>query len=87
MSVFGKKEMVDALAAQFGLSKVKASNMYDFVMSTASNEIAKGNNVALRGIGTLKVKNMVARETVSFGKKVSLPARKRVVLTSKVVKA
>jgi nucleoid DNA-binding protein len=87
MELFGKKEMVEAIAAKFEMSKAKAGDMYDFIMATAGNQVAKGNRVALRGIGTLKIKSMSARVSKSFGKTVNLPARKRVVLVSKVQKA
>ena len=56
-----KSELIDAIAADAGLSKVDAGKALDATLSSVTGTLKKGDSVSLVGFGTFQVKNRAAR--------------------------
>ncbi len=73
-----KTELVNAVAAQAGLTKVDAKKAVDAVVDAISNELKAGQQVALLGFGTFKVAERPARTGINPATKsqITIPAKK-----------
>ena len=73
-----KGELVTAVAAKTGLTKVAAANAIETVFETIGASLAGGDRVQIVGFGTFEVHQRKAREGVKPGtnEKVSIPAMK-----------
>ena len=56
-----KSELIDAIAADAGLSKADAGKALDATLSSVTGALRKGDSVSLVGFGTFQVKNRAAR--------------------------
>lgn len=72
-----KVELVDAVAAQAGLSKAAAGKAVDAVFATITGALVKGDKVPLVGFGTFGVSKRKPREgrNPRTGEVVKIPAR------------
>ena len=68
-----KADLINAIAAEAGVSKAEAKKALDAVISNISNALAAGDKVALVGFGTFSVSERGARE----GNRPRLPGRYR----------
>lgn len=85
-----KKELVDKIALSADIPKVTASSALDCVISSVSEVLATGEDVALIGFGTFKVKERAARvgRNPKTGEKIQIKAAKVPTFTpSKCLKA
>ncbi|MDR3268290.1 MAG: HU family DNA-binding protein [Tannerella sp.] len=73
-----KTELIDAVAAKAGLSKVDARKALEAVITTVSTEVEKGEKVAILGFGTFSTVEKAARRGVNPQTKqaIDIPARK-----------
>jgi DNA-binding protein HU-beta len=56
-----KSELIDAIAADAGLSKADAGKALDATLSAVTGALRKGHSVSLVGFGTFQVKDRAAR--------------------------
>jgi DNA-binding protein HU-beta len=56
-----KSELIDAIAADAGLSKADAGKALDATLSAVTGALKKGDTVSLVGFGTFQVKDRAAR--------------------------
>ena len=56
-----KSELIDAIAADAGLSKADAGKALDATLSAVTGSLRKGDTVSLVGFGTFQVKSRAAR--------------------------
>jgi DNA-binding protein HU-beta len=56
-----KSELIDAIAADAGLSKADAGKALDATLSAVTGALKKGDAVSLVGFGTFQVKDRAAR--------------------------
>ena len=56
-----KSELIDAIAADAGLSKADAGKALDATLSAVTSALRKGHTVSLVGFGTFQVKDRAAR--------------------------
>lgn len=81
-----KTDLIAAVAEKAGLAKTDAKKALEAFVSTVSEELAKGEKIALIGFGTFSVSEKSARKPVSIpllSKR--LPFRQRKSLNSKPV--
>jgi DNA-binding protein HU-beta len=73
-----KTELISAVSAKAGFSKVDGKKAVDAVIKTISEEVEKGGKVAILGFGSFFVVNKAARKGVSPRTKqeIDIPARK-----------
>jgi len=73
-----KSELVAAVAAKAGMSKVAAADAVAAVVAAITESLAKGEAVQLIGFGTFMVKENPAHEGVNpaNGKKIHIAAKK-----------
>ena len=73
-----KSELVAAVAAKAGMSKVAAADAVAAVFASISESLAKGEPVMLIGFGSFYVKKNAAHEGVNpaTGKKIQIAAKK-----------
>ena len=73
-----KADLINAIAAEAGVSKAEAKKALDAVISNISNALAAGDKVALVGFGTFSVSERGAREGINpkTKQKISIPAKK-----------
>ncbi len=73
-----KSELISAVAAESGLTKVDAKKAIDAVLKSVSSALAKGDKVTLVGFGTFSVTKRPARKGInpSTKKAISIPAKK-----------
>ena len=74
-----KTELVAAIAAIAELTKVDAKKALEAALAAVKESLAKDENVALVGFGTLKVVKRAARQGVNPAqptKKIKIPAKK-----------
>ena len=57
-----KSELVAAIAAQADITKVQAERALNAFVETTTTSLKKGDDVALVGFGTFKVKQRAARD-------------------------
>lgn len=72
-----KQDLINRLAEKAGLSNRAASTALDALTITISQELAKGNEVTLPGIGKLSVKAKPARKgrNPKTGDAMDIPAK------------
>lgn len=72
-----KTDLVNAIAAGAGLSKVDAKKALDATLDAVAGALKAGDKVALVGFGTFEVSARSAREGVnpSTGAKIQIPAK------------
>jgi DNA-binding protein HU-beta len=73
-----KAELIDAIAADAGISKAAAKKALDSVTNSISNTLSSGGRVSLIGFGTFSVSERSAREgrNPSTGATIKIPAKK-----------
>lgn len=82
-----KSEIIESIANTTGLTKADVTKVYETTFELFSNELEKGNNVAVSGFGTFKQTQRSARtgRNPQTGKEIKIPASKSV--SFKVAKA
>lgn len=75
-----KTELINAIAEKAGLTKAQAKAALDATINTVSEQLAKGDKVALIGFGTFAVSEKTARKGINPRTKevIEIPARKAV---------
>ncbi len=73
-----KSELISAVAAEAGLSKVDAKKAIEAFVSTVTTTLASGDKVALIGFGTFSVTEKSARTGINPATKqtINIPAKK-----------
>ncbi len=73
-----KTELIDAIAADAGISKAAAKKALDSVTSNIANTLSSGGRVSLIGFGTFSVSERAAREgrNPSTGATIQIAAKK-----------
>lgn len=73
-----KSELVSAIAEQAGLTKTQAAAALDATVSTVTDALSKGDQVAIIGFGTFKVGERAARtgRNPQTGAEMKIPAAK-----------
>ena len=72
-----KSELIEAMAADAGISKAAAKAALDSLTSNVTTSLKKGNKVALVGWGTWSVTNRAARtgRNPQTGKEIQIAAK------------
>lgn len=72
-----KTELINAVAEKANLSKVQAKAALEATINTISEQLAKGDKVALIGFGTFAVAEKTARTGINprTKEKIEIPAR------------
>lgn len=75
-----KSELISAVAAKANIKAVDASGAIDALVAVIAEELAKGEKVAISGLGGFEVKDRAEREGVNpkTGAKLMIPASKAV---------
>ncbi|MDE6099964.1 MAG: HU family DNA-binding protein [Paramuribaculum sp.] len=75
-----KTELINSIAEKAGLSKIQAKAALDATINTISEQLIKGDKVALIGFGTFAVAEKNARKGINPRTKeiIEIPARKQV---------
>ena len=60
-----KAELINAIAAEAGLSKVDAKKALDAVVKSVSDALIAGDKVSLVGFGTFSVSERTARQGIN----------------------
>ena len=73
-----KAELIDAIAAESGLSKVDAKKALDGFVSATANAMKAGDKISLVGFGSFSVSNRAARtgRNPQTGKEIKIAAKK-----------
>ncbi len=73
-----KSELIDSIANGTGLSKNKAGQALDSVLSAITEALKSGDTVTLVGFGAFSVKERTGRlgRNPSSGEEIQIPARK-----------
>lgn len=73
-----KAELIDAIAADAGLSKADAKRALDSFIAATTKALKKGDRVALVGFGSWSVTKRSARtgRNPQTGKEIKIPAKK-----------
>ena len=73
-----KSELIDAMAAQAGLTKADAKKALDAFVGATSSALKAGDRVALVGFGSFSVSNRNSRtgRNPQTGKEITIPAKK-----------
>ncbi|MBN1289479.1 MAG: HU family DNA-binding protein [Actinobacteria bacterium] len=73
-----KKELVDAVASDAGLSKTDAASAVDAVLNAITDALKKGEKVQLPGFGSFEVKERKERQGINpkTGEKITIAATK-----------
>lgn len=73
-----KKELVDFVAADIGVSKTDAAAAIDSVLKGVVDSLKKGQKVQLAGFGSFEVKQRKARQGINpkTGERITIPATK-----------
>ena len=76
--MLNKPDFVTLLAERCEVTKVEAEAMYDDVFGTLADVIASGEEVAISGLGRVKIAERAARTATNprTGEKVEVPAKK-----------
>lgn len=72
-----KSELIDAIAAEAGLTKAEAKKSLDAFINATSGALKKGERVALVGFGSFAVSQRNARtgRNPQTGKEITIPAK------------
>jgi len=75
-----KTEIVEALAQQCGWSKAEAKRLLDAKLEAIAHELAVGNRVVLRGLGTFDTREVPAHRgrRPTDGEALEIPPRRQV---------
>ena len=73
-----KSELINAIAAKSGLSKVDSKKALDATLETIAGEVKAGGKVVLVGFGTFSVSERSARKGINPRTKqpIDIPAKK-----------
>lgn len=73
-----KAQLIDAIAAQAGLTKADAKKALDAFIKATTQALKKGDRVALVGFGSFSVSKRSARtgRNPQTGKEIKIPAKK-----------
>jgi len=73
-----KVDVVALLADNLGVSRKKAEVAYEALVEAIRDELAKGEKVALAGLGVFEVRNRVARNgrNPRTGEEITVPSQK-----------
>jgi len=73
-----KSELINAIAAEAGLTKVDAKKALDATIKAVTDALAAGDKVSLVGFGTFSVAERSARTGINPSTKqtISIPAKK-----------
>ena len=73
-----KKELIEVVAAQTGLTKKAASDAVEAMIKAITDALKKGDSVLLTGFGKFEVRNRAARAGINpkTMEKITLPATK-----------
>ncbi len=73
-----KSDLIEAMAANAGISKAAAGNALDAMMKSITGELMTGGRVSLVGFGSFSVSGRAAREgrNPQTGATIKIPARK-----------
>ncbi len=73
-----KSELVEAMAADAGISKAAAGNALDSLMNNVKKTLKGGGKLALVGFGSFTVKERAARDgrNPQTGETIKIPARR-----------
>ena len=73
-----KSELINAIAAKSGLSKVDSKKALDATLETIAEEVKAGGKVVLVGFGTFSVSERSARKGINPRTKqpIDIPAKK-----------
>lgn len=72
---FSKSDLINKIAAEHDISKVKATEILKTVTDTIVAETSTNNPVTIAGFGTFTVKKRKAREGKAMGVAFSVPER------------
>ena len=77
-NLMNKAELINAIAAEAGLSKVDAKKALDAVVKSVSDALVSGDKVSLVGFGTFSVAERAARPGINPATKqpISIAAKK-----------
>jgi DNA-binding protein HU-beta len=75
-----KQELIDAIAAESGLSKKDSKEALDAIVKTVGVTLKKGDNISLVGFGSFTVIQKAARtgKNPQTGKPIQIAAKKAV---------
>jgi DNA-binding protein HU-beta len=75
-----KQELIDAVAAQTGASKVQTGDTIDAVLETIKKAVSKGDTVQVIGFGSFASGKRAARvgRNPATGESINIPASKTV---------
>lgn len=75
-----KTELISSIAEKAGLTKVQAKAALEAAVNTVTEQLAKGDKVALIGFGTFSVAEKTARKGINPRTKevIEIPARKAI---------
>lgn len=73
-----KEQLIDAMAAQSKLTKVKTKAALDALIKAVKKSISKGEDVVIPGFGSWKIKKLAARKGKNprTGADIQIPAKK-----------
>jgi DNA-binding protein HU-beta len=73
-----KAELIDAIAAQSGLTKADGKKALDAFIAATTDALKKGDRVALVGFGSFSVSSREERKgrNPQTGKEITIPAKK-----------
>jgi DNA-binding protein HU-beta len=73
-----KSDLIEAMAADSGISKAAAGKALDSMMSNVKKTLKEGNKLVLVGFGSFDVKDRPARDgrNPQTGATIKIPARK-----------
>jgi DNA-binding protein HU-beta len=77
-STMNKSELIDAIAAESGLTKVDSKKALEAIVTSISKALKANDNVGLTGFGTFKSSVRAARtgRNPSTGKEIQIAAKK-----------
>lgn len=78
--IVGKEEIIHQVAAASELNLAETTKAIDALTWVVRTELAKGHAVRLMGFGTWELRHVAKRSVKSIrgGKRITIPARKRV---------
>ncbi len=73
-----KTDLINAISSKTNLNKTVSKNALDSFIEIVSNQLAKGDNVRISGLGTFKVIKRAARKGIIPSTKavINIPAKK-----------
>jgi len=72
-----KAELVTKIATSCGITKASATDVVETLVTVVAEELKAGNEVALKGFGTFKVRESKARagRNPATGERIDIPAK------------